>query len=77
MIVAMVSMWMVEMTLYQVIHVVAVRNCFMTTTGTVLVAFFVLSAIVSRSALCRIASSDGNLVLVHTIGLHVMQMSIV
>jgi hypothetical protein len=77
MIVAMVAMWMVEMTLYQVIDMIAVRNCFMATTGTVLVAFFMLSAIVPRSALCRIVSADRNLVLVHAIGFHVMQVSVV
>lgn len=72
----MVAMWMVEMALYEVIHMVAVRNCFMTAVGAVLMALFVLSAVVFRSALFRIASTDGNLVLVHPIGFHVMQVSI-
>jgi hypothetical protein len=76
-VVAMVAMGMVEMALNQVIHMVAVGNCFMTAIGAVLVAFFVLSAVVSRSALFRILSADRNLVLVHAIGLHVMQVSIV
>jgi hypothetical protein len=73
----MVAMWMVEMALYQVIHMVAMRNCFMTTIGTMLMALFVLSAVVSRRALCRIASTDGNLVLAHMITVDVMQVSVV
>jgi hypothetical protein len=73
----MVAMWMVEMALYKVIHMIAMWNCFMTAIGSVRMAFFVLSAVVCRRALCRISSADGNLVLVHTIGLDVMQVSIV
>jgi hypothetical protein len=77
MIVAMVAMWMVEMALYQVIHMIAMRNCIMTAIGTMLMALFVRSALVCRRALCRITSADGDLVLVHAIGFDVMQVSIV
>jgi hypothetical protein len=68
----MVTMWMMEMSLYQVIHMISMRNCFMTASRTVLMAFFVRSAVVCGRALCRIASAVGNLVFVHATGFDVM-----
>ena len=73
----MVAVWVVEVALYQVIDVIAMRHCFMTAIGTVLMPLFMLAAVVPRRALCRIASGIGNLVLVYTITFDVMQVSIV
>jgi hypothetical protein len=73
----MVAMGVVEVALYQIVNMIAMRNCFVTAIGTVLVALFVRSAVVCGRALCRIASAVGNQVFVDTTGLNVMQVSVV
>jgi hypothetical protein len=63
----MITMRMVEVTLHQVVRMVAVRNRFVSATGPVFVAFFVRSAIVVRGTRCRVFPAYADLVLVNMV----------
>ena len=56
---------------------VAMRNCFVTAIGSVLMSLFMRSAVMLRCALRRVIRADGDLVLAHVITVHVVQVSIV
>jgi len=76
-IVAMISVLVMQMAADQIIDVVSVRNLRMTAVGPVFVLVIVLPAAVIRRAAFRIASADANAMLVHMVAMHVMQVAIV
>ena len=71
--VAVVAMWVVQPTINQIIHVVAVRHGLMSAP----VSMFVTFAVGSRSAICGILVVDCDDVFVHMVPVHIMQMAIV
>jgi hypothetical protein len=77
MIVAMVSMGVVQVAIYQVIRVIPVRNGFMAATRTMLVIFGMAPAIMFRSAGGRIGGIDCQLMFFDPFASHVMQVAIV
>ena len=78
MIVAMTIMRMMEMPVNQIVHVISVRNCLMSTIRTMLMGRFMRTAIVCGSAAIWIHISDLNAVLLDlTILALMMEMAIV
>lgn len=71
-IVAVVSMRVMQMPVYEVIRVVAMRNCFMAKIGAVNVTFIVTSAIVAGGTGGRVGRGHSQNVLVHMIVVCVM-----
>jgi hypothetical protein len=68
---------MMQMAVYEVIHVIAMRHPLMTAIWSVNMAGFVRTAIVFRRAPVRIVSSSRDFVIVHMVAVHVVQVSIV
>ena len=60
------------MTSHQIVRVVAVRNCFVSTVGPVFVALFVGSAVMVRCARSRVLTIDADLVLVNVVAMRVV-----
>jgi len=75
-IVAMVTMWMVEVTFHQVVCMIAVRNRFVSTTGSMFVALLVRFAIVVRGTQCLIFPAHADLVLVNMATVLVVEVSV-
>jgi len=75
MIVAMVSMWVMQMASNQIVCMVSMWNCFMATIGSVNV--FRIMSTSATSASIGIDAADFNSVLVHMISMHVMKMAVV
>src|SRR5687767_4511608 len=77
MVVAMIAMGMMQMAVYQIIDVVAMRDRFMPAGGAVLVGLVVLAAVVFGGAVGGIGAADGQAVLVHVVAMLVMQVAVV
>lgn len=73
----MAAVRVVQVTAHQVVRVVAVRNCFVSTIRPVFVAFLMGSAIVIRRTRCRVFSTYCDLVLVNMVAVCVVKVSIV
>ena len=73
----MIAVHMMEVTTYQIVGMVAVRNRLVSTVGPVLVALLVSSAIVVRSTRRRVLPAYADLMLVDMVAVHVMQVPIV
>jgi hypothetical protein len=71
-VVAMIAVRMMQPPVHQIVDVIAVGNRFMTAAGTVGMA----CAAYVRRALHRIASADGERVLVDVIAMHVVQVPV-
>jgi len=76
-IVAMTTVRMVEVTVHQVVGMVAVRNRLVSAIRPMYMAFLVPSAIVVRGTRCRVFSTYGDLVLVNMITVRVVEVPIV
>lgn len=77
MIVAVSTVWMMQITIHQVIHMVAMRYGFVAAVGTVRVGLSIAGrAAVVRRALVGIRRSHLNPMVVHMIAVGVMQMPI-
>lgn len=70
MIIAMIAMWMVQLTIVQVVEVVAMRH-------SLVVAVLMPTVAGYRLALFGVGGVDGNLMLIVVSGMFVMQMTIV
>jgi hypothetical protein len=77
MVVAMVAMRMVEMSIHQIVHMVAMRHGGMAAIRAVNVFGGVFRGGKSRRALVGIGRADGNCVFVHVVAVRMMQMAIV
>lgn len=77
MIVAMITVRMVQVAIHEVIDVVAVRHRLMPATGTVNMAGGVAAATVLRGAAIGILRADRNHMLIDMVTMHMMEMSIV
>ena len=77
MIVTVSAVRVVQMTIHQVINMVAMRHGFMTAVGTVSVGFRMAGAAVVGRAFLGIRRSYFNLMIVHMIAVSVMQVAIV
>lgn len=77
MVVAVVLVWMVQMTLDQVVGVLAMRDRLVAAAGAVRVLRLVPAAVVLRRAVRRIRVADLDRVLVHVIAMRVVQMPVV
>ena len=77
MIVAVSAVRMVQMAIYQVINMVAMRHGFVAAVGTVSVRLLMGGAAVVRCAFLRIRLGHLNLMVVHMITVIVMQVAIV
>jgi len=73
----MALMDMMEMTLHEVVRMIAVGNSFVAAAGAVPVSGFVTAAGVSRSAFRWIFGSHFQLMLVHVISMHIVHVAIV
>jgi hypothetical protein len=76
-VVAVVAVNMMQVAIYQVICVIAVRNGFMPTIRTVLVGLVMAAATVVRSAAGRVFGGDAKGVFLNFIALDVVQVAIV
>ena len=74
--VAVLPTWFVQMSSHYVVHMVSVRNGFMTTLGTVTMTIFMTCTFVFRSARASVCAAFGETVLVYVIVVHVMQMAV-
>lgn len=77
MIVAVVAVGMVQVTIDQVIRMVAVRHRLVSAGGAVLVAFLVRSAVVLRRTLGRVVGVDRKSVFLHAAAGDMVQMTVV
>lgn len=78
MIITMIAMRMVQMSIDQVIDMIAVRDCFVPTVWTVDMASVMAAALVGRRARRRIGVADFDDVFFHrAISVHMVQMAIV
>jgi hypothetical protein len=76
-VVAMARMRMMQVAIYEVIHMISMRHTLMTAVRSMNVGGLVGSAIVFRCAGCRILSIGRNHVVVDMVVVHVVQVSIV
>lgn len=76
-IVAMIAMGMMEMTINQVINVIAVRDGFVTATGAMDVARFMAIAMVLRRATVGVCVRYGDYMFIHVVFMWMMKMTIV
>jgi hypothetical protein len=76
-IIAVVAVRVMQVTVYDVVDVVAVGDRLMTTAGSVDMISCVRAALVVRRALVRVGGRDLELMLVDMIGVHVMQVAVV
>ena len=72
MIVAMISVRMVQMSRNQIVSMVAMRNCFMTTVNGVFVGSNMFTRTMARSANGRIHIADSQNMLIHVRGMRMM-----
>jgi hypothetical protein len=72
MIVAVTVMRMMKMPSDQVVHVIAMRNCLVTTAWTMNMSRLMLAAVMTRSAGSRILLADRNDMLCHSAALLLM-----
>jgi hypothetical protein len=77
MIVALSAFAVVQVPAYDVIDVVSVRHWFVTTSGTVLVAFLVAATVVLRRSRCRICSTDCDSMFIDVISVHMVHVTVV
>ena len=77
MIVAMITMRMVEMTFHQVVRVVTVRNRFVSAIWPMFVVLVMRSAIVVRGTRCWALPTHSDLVLVNMVTVRVVEVPIV
>jgi len=77
MIVAMGSVWVVQVPLHQVVHVVSMRHGFMPAVGPMDVIGLVRSAVVVRSASILVCFAYLQFVFVNMASVNVMQMAVV
>lgn len=77
MVIAVVAVGVVQVALHQVIHVVAMRDCFVPAARAVLMARLVRAAVVVRSASGRVSRAHRQDVFVDVIAVGVMQVPIV
>ena len=77
MIIAVIAMGMMEMAADEIIGVIAVRNCLMSATRAVGVAWFVSATAVRRCALRRIGRIDTDAALVDVIAVNAMHVALV
>lgn len=70
-------MWMVQMTIDEVVHMIAVRHCFVTATRAMYMPWFMAAAYVLGGARVWVRSRDGNDVFVNVIAVRMVQMTIV
>jgi hypothetical protein len=77
MIIAMISMRMVQVSIDKIVDVVAVRNCLMTATGAMPVSWFMSASTVLRRATIGVPDCHFENVFLGTAILHMMQMTMV
>ena len=76
MIVAVITIWMMQVPVYQVVDVVSVGHGFVTTICAVLVFLRVSGAVVPIRAVCRIGRTDFNRVFINMTIMRMMQVSV-
>lgn len=76
MIIAMTTVQMMQMTIHQIVQVVAVGHCFVTARGTVDMTVIVLTALVIGGALVFVAIIYTETVLIHMTFVHVVEMTV-
>ena len=77
MIVTMITMWMMQVAIDQVIGMVTMRNGFVTAIGPMHMIRCVTAATVCWGASCGVRRADFDLVFINMIAMHMMQMAIV
>ena len=73
----MITVRMVEMTFHQVIRVVSVGHCFVSTIGPVFMALLVASAIMVRGTRRRVFPAHSDLVFVNMVAVRVVKVPVV
>jgi hypothetical protein len=73
----MLAVRVVQMPVDQVVHMVAVRHCFMAATGTMLVVLGVLATIMAGRTRCRVPRGYRDAVFFHTGCRRVVQVAVV
>ena len=76
-IIAMVAVHVMQVTVHQIVHMIAVRNGFVTTAGSMCMTRIVATALVRRRACIRVGLGDGDGVLIRMVLVRVMQVPIV
>jgi hypothetical protein len=76
-IVAVLAVWVMEMSAHQVIDVIAMGHCLVAAVWPVDVVGFVRATVVARSAVGRIGSADCDGVIIHVAIMNMMHVSIV
>lgn len=76
-VVAVIAVRMVQMTVDQVIDMVAVRHRFVAAAGSVRMSCAVAGTMMLRRAAVRVGGADGDHVLVDMVAMHVVQMAVV
>jgi len=75
-IVTMRSVWMVQVPLHQVVHVISVRHGLMSAVGPMDVIGLVRSAVVARCASILVASACLHLVFINVVSVNMVQMAV-
>ncbi len=76
-VVAVAAVGVVEVAVHEVVHVVAVRHGFVSASGAVLVVRIVGAAGVIGRAVSRVRAADRQEVLVHVVGVGMMEVAVV
>lgn len=77
MVVAMITMWVVQMAINQIVHMISMRHCFVATTRTMHMGSIVAAAPMVWCTLIRIGRRCLDDVFVDVVAVHVMEVAVV